>query len=58
MLQNLIQNLELIFNEQKEYVIALKGKHDCEILKWKRTLEGDDAWDGQIMDAKVGNTSV
>ena len=31
--QNLIQNLEQIFNEQKEYVTALKGEHDCRIIK-------------------------
>ena len=29
-LQNLIQNLERIFNEQKEYVTTLKGEHDCQ----------------------------
>ena len=31
-LQNLIQNLEQMFNEQKEYVTAFRGKHDRQIM--------------------------
>ena len=31
-LQNLIQNLEQMFNEQKEYVTALRGEHDRQIM--------------------------
>ena len=32
MLQNLIQNLEQMFNEQKEYVTAFKGEQDRQIM--------------------------
>ena len=42
-LQNLIQNLEQMFNEQKEYVTTLRGEHDRQILKQRQTLGGDDA---------------
>ena len=41
--QNLIQNLEQMFNEQKEYVATLKGEHDRQIMKWRRTPKGGDA---------------
>ena len=30
--RNLIQNLEQMFNEQKEYVTALRGEHDRQIM--------------------------
>ena len=42
-LQNLVQNLEQMFNEQKEYVTALREEHDCQIMKWRRTPEDGDA---------------
>ena len=32
-LQNLIQNLEQIFNEKKKYVTALRGEHNRRIMK-------------------------
>ena len=42
-LQNLVQNLEQMFNEQKEYVTALREEHDRQIMKRRRTPESGDA---------------
>ena len=42
-LQNLVQNLEQMFNEQKEYVTALREEHDRQIMKRRRTPENGDA---------------
>ena len=43
MLQSFIQNLEPMFNEQKEYVTAVRGEHDRQIMKQKRIAESGDA---------------
>ena len=42
-LQNLVQNLEQMFNEQKEYVTALREEHDRQIMKRIWTPEAGDA---------------
>ena len=42
-LQNLIQNLERMFNEQNKYVTTLRGEHDYQIFKQRWTPEGCDA---------------
>ena len=50
--QDLAQGLERMFVKQNEYVTTLGEEHNCQTLKRRWTSESDEAWDGQIVDAK------
>ena len=54
-LQELAQGLERMFVKQNECVTMLKEEHNSRILKRRRTLGSDEAWDDQTADVKNGN---
>ena len=57
-LQDLVQNLEPMLDDQDKYITILIEEHDSRTLKWRRTLESNDAWDGQATNMKVGDTGM
>ena len=57
-LQDLVRNLEPMLDNQDKYITTLIEEHDSRTLKRRRTLESNDAWDGQAADMKVGDTGI
>ena len=57
-LQDLVQNLERMFNEHNEYIATLRREHNGRTLKGGWTPKSGNAWDDQTTKVKNGNTST
>ena len=57
-LQELAKGLEQMSVKQNECVTTPKEEHNAWTLKRRRTLENNDARDGQAADMKVGDTGM
>ena len=57
-LQDLVRNLEPMLDDQNKYITTLRGEHNSQTLKWRRTLGSDKAWGGQTAKVKNENTGI